>query len=486
MVTEGASRMWRIEQAPVVELTENRPSGELELSERDLQYLDELATEYRGLSVTRTKSGAVLRFNGLCGAVSLPSGTVLMIAPKIPAAVFNLLAWRARCPELLEAAPHPPSPDFIVFLLRLLAKLIARLVRQGLVQEYVTRREVLSKLRGRLDAQGELRQMLRGCWHKVACEYDDLTFDCLENQALCRAASVGAQVLPRALPGAFEVASRLGRLARVMRGMDISDDPVDVDAIAKINLTRLNQHYRPALAVAEMLLRWVSIQERASYEIGPRRVLPGLLIDTAELFENAVAEGLKWAMGERWPEVTVKVQYGRQHLLHRVHEGNVLGRKLYGLRPDIVVMRGHRVLAVVDTKYKRLARPKEEDTGDLELTVLEELEEEAKQELRDEERMPLQDSDERAPARADAYQMLAYCIALGTDKAILIYPAHKQDAPPVRRTGYARTEARGALKPLHLWWLEVNCAIPPRDEKLPLELQWKELFEVLSSLLAVV
>ena len=65
----------------------------------------------------------------------------------------------------------------------ILAKGVAKQLKQGLYREYVTQHEVLSVMRGKLDMPQTVRQRIQRN-QKLACEFDELSENNLFNQIL--------------------------------------------------------------------------------------------------------------------------------------------------------------------------------------------------------------------------------------------------------------------------------------------------------------
>ncbi len=65
----------------------------------------------------------------------------------------------------------------------ILAKGVARQLKQGLYREYVTQNETLSVMRGKLNMPETVRNKVKRC-QKLACEFDELSEDNLLNQIL--------------------------------------------------------------------------------------------------------------------------------------------------------------------------------------------------------------------------------------------------------------------------------------------------------------
>jgi 5-methylcytosine-specific restriction enzyme subunit McrC len=132
-------------------------------------------------------------------------------------------------------------------------------------------------------------------------------------------------------------------------------------------ITRLNEHYKSALALAELVLRNMSLSEKTG-ELSSAT----FVFDMNKVFEDFVTAAFTSAMRKHGG--TVRPQVG-EYSLDR-------GAQLR-LRPDIGWWDGGRCLAVLDAKYKAI--------------------------------------DDGLLRHDDAYQMLAYCTAYGLDRGYLVY-----------------------------------------------------------------
>lgn len=230
-------------------------------------------------------------------------------------------------------------------------------LERGVLRGYLHRDEREAVLRGRIRFAD---QISRGGGLPLPLEisYDDFTEDVLENRMLRTAASLVLR-LPR-IPDAAR--RRLLHLRSVLA--EVSELPIGrpVDAPA---ITRLNERYVPALALAELIL--------ASASVGSGK---GTTASTTFIFDmNKVFEDF------------VTVALGEALVRHRGELGNqVTERRLsehISLKPDLAWWRDGHWEAVLDVKYKPLY-------------------------------------SESFP-NADAYQMLAYTLAYGLEQGWLIY-----------------------------------------------------------------
>jgi 5-methylcytosine-specific restriction enzyme subunit McrC len=204
---------------------------------------------------------------------------------------------------------------------------------------------------------GEQASRMRGLPVPLEITYDDFTADVPENRLLYAAATTLLR-FPR-VPDAARA-----RLRRIRAALDGVSAPATAAAPP---ITRLNRRYKRALPLAALILRHASI----TTEHGTTRSI-SFVFDMNRVFEDFLSVALTEAL--RAHGVTVRLQHTGHHLDRE---------RLIPLRPDITLWRAGRCLGIVDAKYKRLA-------------------------------------DERFP-NADAYQMLAYCTALGLRDGTLVY-----------------------------------------------------------------
>jgi 5-methylcytosine-specific restriction enzyme subunit McrC len=190
--------------------------------------------------------------------------------------------------------------------------------------------------------------------------YDDFTADVVENQ-LVRGA---AELLLRMPLLPFRVRRRLLRIRALL---DDVSPALPAASVRAPTTTRLNKRYRSALALAELILRSSTISTHAGTTTGI-----SFVFDMNTVFEDFVSATLKTAIERHGGRL--ELQFGREHL-------DV--QQSIRLIPDLTWWKAGACRAVLDAKYKRL-------------------------------------TDQRFP-NADAYQMLAYCTALGLDRGYLVY-----------------------------------------------------------------
>lgn len=235
-----------------------------------------------------------------------------------------------------------------------------RAVEQGALRGYVHVEDALPTVRGRIRFGDQIARSA-DLPIPVEVSYDDYTADVVENRIL-KSAALALLGLPRA-PG---LARR--RLLKLRALLD------EVSPLARPNevrvppFTRLNERYRPALRLAELVLRASSLR-------GSRGQIASIAFtfDMNRVFEDFLSVALRESLCVHGGEVRLQARA-------RLDEAGTVS-----FRPDIAWWAGGRPKAVVDAKYKSL--------------------------------------DPSGMRIEDAYQMLAYCTALGLDRGYLVYAA---------------------------------------------------------------
>lgn len=232
-----------------------------------------------------------------------------------------------------------------------------RALRPGVLHGYVSIDEASPGIRGRLRFGDQIARN-PGLPLPVEITYDDFTANVLENR-MVRSATEVLMRLPRIAPQARK---RLLWVRAALEDVEVLTDGRRVNAPSS---TRLNQRYGPALALAERVLRASSL----SAEHG-RMSATSFVFDMNEVFESFLSTRLDEAF--------------RRHGGWVVRQGPATLAPGLPMRTDVTWWGPSGIRAVIDAKYKSLV-------------------------------------DKKTMPNADAYQMLAYCVALGLPRGYLIY-----------------------------------------------------------------
>ena len=346
-------------------LREYQTKSEVELSADEIAEIQRHASSI-GIAPSTTRPGTFdLTPGSHVGALRI-GGLAIEIQPKIPLDRLLFMIsysvdpknWRrldfdfGERDSLLEAV----IPGFVAQ--------TRRALRRGLLQGYIAVEDALATVRGRIRFDDQLRDRY-GIFPPVEVRYDEFTEDIVENR-----------LLKAALARLGRMRIRSADVRRSLRAFDAALANVSLvefqpSQLPEIGWTRLNEHYRPAVELAKLILR------ATSFEVGHGAVRStSFLVDMNRVFEDFVVIALRESLGL---STTTFPQGNERHTLHLDHGGQIR------LKPDISWWQGRECRFVGDVKYKQV--------------------------------------DHRGVKHADIYQLLAYTIAADLPGGLLIYAA---------------------------------------------------------------
>lgn len=307
----------------------------------------------------------VLRSRGYVGQIPLSEGVLLRIRPKVSIDnLFRMLeyAYNLGSFQLFEGTTGVDTlDDLFERLASILAKRVLDRARKGLYRGYEGQTESLPYVRGRILIVPSLRAVMRGS-ARLECEYEEHTADLDDNRILAWT----LYQLPRFRLRRDDVRRQVRQAYRALAGA------VEVHSVAAGECVgrfyhRLNEDYQPMHGLCRFFLEHAG----PGIESGKHEFIPFVLYMPA-LFESFVAEWLKANLPEG---MHIAPQYTA-----RLDEHGTLAFRIDLVLTEIV---SGRVLAVLDTKYKRASEP----------------------------------------AASDIQQIVAYATTMKTYNAFLIYPS---------------------------------------------------------------
>lgn len=309
----------------VIELREHSASEEV------LPYSDAaevVAASDGALSLTDvTLAGARIAARQHVGVVATHR-VEARIRPKIP--VANVLGMMAAATGLVSWLPGSArigrQEDLLRSTVAFFAREVADLLAAGPQRSYVSEEDALVAPRGQLDVAAMARG--GGLPAPVACRFDEYTADTLLHRYLVAAIAHGLRV-----PGLERRVQRLLRHARTAIA-DARHVPISPDAIDRHHFTRLDERYRPASALARLVLERLSL-----HHAGLRTEVRTFTIDMNQLFEAWVAARLP-------TQLATDLQLRTQTRRHLDDDCTLQ------IRPDLEVFRHGHPVYVADTKYK--------------------------------------------------------------------------------------------------------------------------------------
>lgn len=301
-------------------------STELELTRRQAE-----SFQRSGFVDVRPATGGRWRMTASSHVGSLVvDGIEVLVRPKIdPENLFLLLepglpanAWRK------EAFEYGVTSDLLPAVVAFFARTVETTLGRGILRAYLERSNSLIAMRGRLDLSAQFSRA--GVMTPTVCTFDDFTEDIIENRVL-RAAIRLALRVPRVR------AAERRRLMRQLAALEgVADVPVGASAVDSVHFTRLNDHYRPALGLARLVLANLTMLDTP----GPASA-PSFMVDMNDLFQRFVTERLRHALRGRLDVIDEPT----------VHLGE--GRRV-SMQPDLEFRHpGGAVSYVGDVKYKQ-------------------------------------------------------------------------------------------------------------------------------------
>ena len=295
------------------------------------------------------------------------AGLQVLVRPKIPLRNLFLLLEVGLRPQDWhdEAVRFETTGDLLPALVSFFARTTETTLARGLYHSYREQRDRLVAMRGRVDIPRQLAQP--GVVVPMHCRFTEFTADLIENSYLKAAVSRSLRV------AGVQPVDRRRLMQHLVTLEDVSGVRHHHTDDDRVVYTRLNEHYRPALRLARLVLANLTLQDA----VGETQA-SSFMLDMNQLFERFVTERLQRALKGR---LDVKGQYVDH--LGTERDGHGKERKLE-IKPDLVFRSGGFPRFVADIKYKL--------------------------------------TDEAAAGRhPDYYQLLAYTTALNLPEGVLIY-----------------------------------------------------------------
>ncbi|MFD5091001.1 McrC family protein [Amycolatopsis thailandensis] len=245
-----------------------------------------LRTTFKCL-VTRTDNGNGqydVRAQDRVG-MAMVGDTAIVVAPKLPIARVLFLITHAVDPAWTNEARLDSAESLTDAMAAVFTHMCDQAVRTGLLRGYRDHHERLHTVRGRIDFAEQLRGS-PGRDLPLAVTYQSHDEDIPENQLLRTALDLLAQIPITS----HQVRRSLARLRRTFESVTpVSRAP---RSLPLVQWTRLNEHYKPAVELARLIL--IGTEP----ELGPGTITtPGFAIRMTDVFEKFVRTTTRRALG---------------------------------------------------------------------------------------------------------------------------------------------------------------------------------------------
>ncbi len=293
------------------------------------------------------------------GTIIGPSLHVL-IEPKISMSrALYLMGYATEAMRFGAATRLAQDADLLSAMQVLYAEALDRSLYGGLVRDYRGHEEALVAPRGRIGIEALVTRRF-GVFPPIDCAFDEYTVDTPPNRRLLAA----ARRMTRGTLGRSVAGERLRSLLGRFEG--VAEPAFDPRHLPTLRLDRRAERYRSAMAFADLILRNASIELHHGHTDAI-----GFLVNMNVVFENFVVESLRKRLagaGTRWTHHPAGLFLDED--------------RMFAVEPDALwTTADGQPLLVLDAKYKTTTQG-----------VIQ-----------------------------DAYQMLAYCTALGLDRGVLVY-----------------------------------------------------------------
>jgi len=333
-----------------------------------------------------------LRATQFVGILHTPYGA-LNILPKIDSGadseqlalqnLVTLLCYAYDIPliELGASATQTGRGSWLELLTQLFCQLLYRELQHGIERVYVRVEERSPALKGRWLIEQQLTRSPH-IRHAFDVRYDEFSPDTPLNRVFLYVTDIlaGMSRAPENRCVLSEIQATLGAVSLPSH--------ITPDELSAVTFTRLNERFKPAFHIAQMLIESLTLVLRNG-----STPLRAFVFDMNKLFELFVAGFLArhWRQiaGKSHRDFYVQAQMKGQTTLYLAQDS--AGKGVFKLIPDLMLRdSSKRPRVIMDTKYKRLTP----ETRKLDIS------------------------------QADVYQMLAYAGGLGCPHILLLYPSN--------------------------------------------------------------
>ena len=314
------------------------------------------------LQIEELRQGLRVRTRSWVGVVRLPTMEI-RVTPKVTGELLGLVrlleytSGLDALTRLHDGAALEASGDSLLELIVLLfVDACERVLRRGLLSDYVEREDALPRVRGRILGDRQILERF-GQLDRIICRYDELEHDVVENQLLTAALRVAS---PRVR--SVELQRRISRLRDVLEPICDTEQLDLAGARTTVAYNRKNGHYENAHQLGWLLFDSLGVDDL--FAPGEVRSF-SFLLNMNQLFERFVTRVVEQILPSAQYRVTSQSPF-------KSVVWNVSSQRPYtNIIPDVVVERrgesGCRM--AIDAKYK-LYDERGFDQGDIYQTFL--------------------------------------------------------------------------------------------------------------------
>ena len=333
---------------PIIYFEEWHKSEPLSLNSDDLNFLkksDDDETEPK-IGVIEEDGSHRLSATSWVGTIKIPSYTIT-IKPKIGSLnFFKMVEYLENLNDInfQGRVSLKEGEDFADLISRLFIDLVNEVIEVGLYKNYATVEEEISTIRGKLLATKNIKKP-RISQEKFWCEYDEIGYDTLENQALLYCSRILSWLVVDK-----SIRKKLGQIQHVFEKEGVTEAFLDPYHLDMIHYQKFNEHYENVLKLCEFILR--SLWYGDFSKEGPVPAY-GFLCNMHTLFQNFITKILQ----AEFSQFIIKKNLSNNELLKDVTPEEINTKQISSktLKPDIVIQdkKTRDTILIIDTKYKK-------------------------------------------------------------------------------------------------------------------------------------
>jgi len=308
-----------------------------------------------------------IRVGPYAGIIQLTNKRI-HFSTKVDARLFFMLSY-LKTEKAFLYDPNTPieireGSNFFDIIGRLFLNHLQDLIKRGLLRKYVRKKENIRFLKGKLLIRDHVKKNLVDR-SRFFCEYEDLTFDNLENRIILSALNS----LISLIRFNEKIKVELMKFETILKD-HVTLLQVNPQECNLVKYNRINQHYVDIIKLSRLILEERFIR---SIHKGESRGF-NFIVDMNKVFEDFITEIIE--------EIMEEDLFSDYNVEKQLRFNSLVKERVLITKPDIIIKKGRKEYPlIIDTKYKRKS------------------------------------------SNSDYYQVIAYSLALTSSKACcLIYP----------------------------------------------------------------
>ena len=318
-----------------VEIQEYKTSNEVVLDSKDRAFINNINRKQELLGIQVLENNFKFKANSYVGVIQLPSGLRIQIEPKIDKIkLLYIFSYLCDIDYIHENETKYRDGDVFLDIIALLFKKeVEKILEQGILKKYVSREENINYLKGKLLIKQQISLNFINK-NKFYCNFDEHTFDILENRIMLYALNLLIQLVHDS-----NLRIELSELKTILETSISREKIISKHEIDSIIFDRLNDYYIRMLSIARLIINQNYLQDLSTGEVSAFC----FLVDMNKVFENYIFKLFTEAFRQE------KIIIGQKRAKNLLE-----GTPKRTIKPDIIVTDlNDEMEFVIDTKYKK-------------------------------------------------------------------------------------------------------------------------------------